>query len=146
MSITWFWIILISVLAIIEAATVNLVTIWFVISGIAALALSYFVNSFQIQLAIFVLGGIALIPFTKKVANMLSSNVKTNTDRLIGMVGTVTQDIEENEIGEVKADGKLWSAISSTSIKKGTKVIVLSINGVKLKVIPEDEKWKPSSL
>ena len=146
MSITWFWIILISVLAIIEAATVNLVTIWFVISGIAALALSYFVNSFHIQLAIFVLGGIALIPFTKKVANMLSSNVKTNTDRLIGMVGTVTQDIEENEIGEVKADGKLWSAISSTSIKKGTKVIVLSINGVKLKVIPEDEKWKPSSL
>ncbi len=143
MTIAWFWIVLVIILAIIEAVTVNLVTIWFVISGIVTLGLSFFVGNFQIQLAVFVLGGAALMPFTPKIVKLLanSKKEKTNLDRLISMVGVVTQDIEKDEIGEVKADGKLWSAISSKSIKKGTKVTILSIEGVKLKVIPEDESW-----
>ena len=50
------------------------------------------------------------------------------------MEGIVTEDISLTSIGEVKVDGKRWSAISEEELKKGTPVIILSIDGVKLKV------------
>ena len=66
------------------------------------------------------------------------SDVKTNVDRIIGMRGIVTEDITKDNIGEVKVDGKRWSAYSDTDILKGEVVRILSINSVKLKV----EKWE----
>lgn len=50
------------------------------------------------------------------------------------MEGIVTEDIYPASIGEVKVDGKRWSAISEEELKKGTLVTILSIDGVKLKV------------
>ena len=50
------------------------------------------------------------------------------------MKAIVTEDIDENTVGEVKVDGKNWSAVSEQKLVKGTKVKVLEINGVKLKV------------
>lgn len=66
-------------------------------------------------------------------------NTKTNTDRIIGMIGIVTEDIKKNHVGEVKVDGKKWSAISDTPIKKDDTVIIEEIVGVKLRVRKEDE-------
>ena len=54
------------------------------------------------------------------------------------MKGIVTMDITKDNIGEVKVDGKRWSAYSDTDISKGEIVKVLSINSVKIKV----EKWE----
>ena len=62
------------------------------------------------------------------------NNSKTNIDRIIGMKGIVTEDIIKDNIGEVKVDGKKWSAYADTPIKKGENVTILSINSVKLKV------------
>ena len=51
------------------------------------------------------------------------------------MHGICTEEISNrNDVGEVKVDGKKWSAISSTKIEKGEEITVISINGVKLKV------------
>ena len=66
------------------------------------------------------------------------SNAKTNLDRIIGMKGLVTEDITKDNIGEVKVDGKKWSAYADTDISRGEPVRILSINSVKLKV----EKWE----
>ena len=63
---------------------------------------------------------------------------KTNLDRIIGMKGVVTEDIEEMNIGEIKVDGKRWSATSNTTLKVGEKVKILKINGVKVEV----ERWE----
>ena len=65
-------------------------------------------------------------------------NTKTNTDRIIGMVGIVTEDIRKNHVGEVKVDGKKWSAISDTPINKDDTVIIEEIIGVKVKVRKDD--------
>ena len=62
------------------------------------------------------------------------SNEKTNFDRIIGMRGVVTEDIDDLVIGEVMVDGKKWSAISDSPIKKGEKVKIVKIEGVKLVV------------
>lgn len=63
-------------------------------------------------------------------------NTKTNIDRIINMKGIVTKEID-NSIGEVKVDGKIWSAYSNDILKVNDYVKILKIDSVKLKV----EKW-----
>ena len=70
--------------------------------------------------------------------DIMIEDKKTNVDRIIGMRGIVTEDIIKDNFGEVKVDGKRWSAYSDTDILKGEVVRILSINSVKLKV----EKWE----
>lgn len=135
----YFWLGIVIFLGIVEATTVGLVSIWFVISGIISLILSFFVDSFAIQFGVFVLLGVFLMLTTRKsLSKYFEKTEKTNLDRVIGMKGIVTEDIELNGIGEVKVDGKKWSAIADYEIKKDSMVKILKIDGVKLKV----EVWK----
>ena len=50
------------------------------------------------------------------------------------MNGICTEEISRNKVGEVKVDGKRWSAISPNKINVGDEVIITDIDGVKLKV------------
>ena len=136
------WLILIVLLTIIEVATTSLVSIWFVISAIFALIASFFTNSLLIQFAIFVIGGVILLIFTRNFVKKITKkdNVRTNSDRLIGMTGIVTEEIKKNSPGEVKADGKKWTAIANKKISVGEEVKILDIEGVKLKVERCEEK------
>ena len=61
------------------------------------------------------------------------------------MTGIVTEEIKKNTVGEVKVDGKKWSAISDTSIKVDEEVVVEKIDGVKLIVKKEKITVKKSS-
>lgn len=135
-----FWLMLVIVLSIIEIATVNLLTIWFVISGIVALILSFFIKDTAIVSTIFAVLGIILLFTTRPIFYKLlkPKNEKTNFDRIIGKVGIVTEEIKRNQIGEVKVDGKKWSAISNKKIEVGKEVIIEAIEGVKLVVKESD--------
>lgn len=135
-----FWLMLVIVLSIIEIATVNLLTIWFVISGIVALTLSFFIKDTAIVSTIFAVLGIILLFTTRPILYKLlkPKNEKTNFDRIIGKVGIVTEEIKRNQIGEVKVDGKKWSAISNKKIEVGKEVIIEAIEGVKLVVKESD--------
>ena len=137
-----FWVIMILMLAIIEVATINLVTIWYVASAIIALIVSFFIDNFTIQFAIFVILGTIFLITTKKTLDKLvkEHHEKTNLDRIVGMEGIVTEDISKNKIGAIKVDGKVWSATSNQKIGVGELVRVLEINSTKLKVekIKED--------
>lgn len=130
----YMWLIVIVILGIIEIMTTNLVSIWFVLSGLIAMCLSFITDNFIIQFGSFVLLGIVFMILTKKFVKKVSNTEKTNIDRIIGMKGKVTEKIEKDGIGEVKVDGKLWSAYSDKEIKVGSTIKVLSINSVKLKV------------
>ena len=136
----YFWLEIVVFLGILEAITVNLVSIWFVISGLVSLFLSFFVDSFFIQFAVFVVLGIVLMLLTRKglEEKLVKKRVKTNFDRVIGMKGVVTEKIDELVVGEVKVDGKKWSAISSEKLEVGDKVKILNIKGVKLEV----KRWE----
>ena len=130
----YMWLIVIVILGIIEIMTTNLVSIWFVLSGLIAMCLSFITDNFIIQFGSFVLLGIVFMILNKKFVKKVSNTEKTNIDRIIGMKGKVTEKIEKDGIGEVKVDGKLWSAYSDKEIKVGSTIKVLSINSVKLKV------------
>ena len=137
-----FWLILVIVLSFVEIATVNLVSIWFVASGIVAMILSFFIEDTAIITTIFILLGILLLVISRPIVNKLRSkdNEKTNLDRIIGETAIVTEDIKKNVVGEVKVDGKRWSAVSKEKCLKGDTVKVLKIDGVKLIVEKESEK------
>lgn len=137
-----FWLVLVIVLSLVEIATVSLVSIWFVASGIVAMILSFFIEDTAIITTIFILLGIFLLVISRPIVNKLRSkdNEKTNLDRIIGETAIVTEDIKKNVVGEVKVDGKRWSAVSKEKCLKGDTVKVLKIDGVKLIVEKESEK------
>lgn len=135
----YFWLVVVIFLGVIEVVTTGLVSIWFVISGLVSLALSFWIDNFLLQFGVFVILGVVLMFTTRKTLNKyLIKTEKTNLDRVIGMQGVVTENIEKNGIGEVKVDGKKWSAYAEDEIKVDSIVKILKIDGVKLKV----EVWK----
>ena len=141
MELWMLWLILVFFLIVLEACTVNLVSIWFIISGIVSLFVSIFCDNFLIQFAIFVLLGIFLLLTTRKFLKryIKPNKEKTNLDRILGEVAIVTDAILKNAVGEVKVDGKRWSAIAKEEIQVGEEVIVEKIDGVKL-IVRKKEK------
>lgn len=131
-----WWLAVILICAFIEVVTVNLVTIWFIASGIVAMIVSIFTDSILIQMSVFVLLGVFLLITTRKplqrMVNVHREN--TNLDRIYGMNGVVTEEISKNKPGVVKVDGKYWTAVSDEDIPVDSIVKVLEINSVKLKV------------
>lgn len=122
-------------LAVLEMSTVNLVSIWYVISSLIAMIVSLFTDNVVIQLAVFVLGGTILLLLTKDaIKKILPEKTRTNIDRIIGMEGIVTEKITKKTPGEVKVDGKRWTAIADETIPVDSIVKILEINSTKLKV------------
>ena len=137
---TYFWIGMIIVLSIIEGVTVGLVTVWFVVSALVSLVVSFFTDNLFIQFGIFTIGGVLLLLLTRPLLKkyMDVKKEKTNLDRVVGMKGIVTEKIEELGVGEVKVDGKKWSAVADEELDVKTVVRIKDINGVKLIV----ERWE----
>lgn len=137
----WIWLGVVIALTLIECMTVDLVTIWFVASGLVTLVLSLFIDNYFIQFLVFVVLGVILLVTTRKYLVKLIDNkkIKTNLDRVVGMNAIVTEEITKNSPGEVKVDGKRWTAVANKKIKVDSTVKVLEINGVKLKVEEVDE-------
>lgn len=134
------WLIVAIVLSIIELGTISLVSVWFIASALISLLLALFGFSLYIQIVNFVILGIILLIFTRKplLKYLNKTKQKTNADRILDMTGVVTEEIDIDQPGEVKVDGKKWTAMAKEKIAKGKKVKILKIEGVKLLV--EEEK------
>ncbi len=137
-EMTIFWLVSMIALFVIEAATVNLVTVWFAFGALAALITSVAGGSLWLQIVLFIaVTIITLIPtraLAKKFFNK-SKHQPTNADMVIGKPCTVTEEIDNlSGTGAVKCLGKEWSARSESGekIEKGTVTTVVAIEGVKL--------------
>jgi len=131
----YLWLSIAIILAVLEMSTVSLVSIWYIISSLVAMILSLFIDNVLIQVSIFVIGGTILLILTKDaVKKILPEKTKTNIDRIIGMQGTVTKKITKKVPGEVKVDGKHWTATADENIATDSTVEILEINSTKLKV------------
>ncbi len=141
MAMWILWLVIVVLLTVIEVSTINLVSVWFIVSALVSLFMSFIVDSFYIQFAVFVCLGLVLMLITRPilVKKLARRKVPTNFDRVIGMEGVVTEEITKFKMGEVKVDGKKWSAVSEEKIEVGEHVIVEAIDGVKL-VVRKGEK------
>lgn len=139
MNMFLVWTVAIVVFAIFEGITAQLVSIWFVAGSVAALIATACGAPLWLQVVIFF--GVSLLvlalvrPMIKK---QLKGRIhKMNADRCIGQEGVVIEEINNLlPTGQVKTDGKVWSARSSDNkvIPKDSVVIVERIDGVKLMV------------
>ena len=135
------WIAAIVLFGIVEAATVNMVSIWFVGGSLAALVCDLLGANVWIQIAAFlVTAGIllaALRPFVRKFVS--PNKTATNADMAIGRQAYLTETVDNlRGTGALKLDGKEWSVRSAndTVLENGTLVTVVKMEGVKLYVEP----------
>lgn len=133
----WVWIAVIAAAVIIEAATVQLISIWFALGALVALILNLLNVSQNVQIIVFVAVSLVSLAAFMPLARKMNKKgfVKTNADRCVGIEAVVVEDISNlNATGQVKADGKIWSAKSAdgADIASGEIVFVERIEGVKL--------------
>lgn len=135
-----FWLAALIVFAIAEAATVQLVSIWFACGSLAALIAAAFHAQFWLQIVLFlVVSAVTLVltrPIIKK--SMAKTYRPTNADRVIGKPCYVTEKIDNIAAeGAVTVGGKTWTARSKTGevLEEGTLVRPVAIEGVKLIVV-----------
>lgn len=138
------WAGLLVLFIIIEAATAQLVTIWFAAGALVSLIISFFNCPIWLQIIVFVIvSAVTLIATRPLVRKLTKKNMQpTNADRCIGATAIVTEDI--NNIlgaGAVSVNGVIWTARSESgnNYSKDEKVTVLRIEGVKLIVDSKED-------
>ena len=132
------WLILLIILLVIEAISLELTTIWFAGGALAAFIAALVGADVVVQVVLFLAVSIVLLVFTRPVAMRYLNRNKTptNAESLIGEQAVVTQTIN-NLMGRgvVLVNGMEWTARSqenSEMIEKDTIVRILRIDGVKL--------------
>jgi len=142
---TIFWIIVTLVAVIVEIATQALVSTWFAVAGLVALALAYFGFPAPIQVAAFFAVSVFsfalirryVIPYTRV------KFIPTNSDRLLGQEAQVTKEIMPRARGEVTVLGQVWSARSddpAITFNVDEVVTIRAIEGATLIVSALDDE------
>ena len=133
------WFVLIIGAAVVEILTMDLTSVWFSIGALVAFILGIVGVNPIVQLLVFIVVSVALLLSVRPLAkNYFRTNIiSTNSDRLVGRTAICTKPIEAGGRGEVKVEGKFWTAVSNdaSAIDEGDKVEVLAIEGVKLIVV-----------
>lgn len=129
------WLVVITAAVFIEAATPSLVSIWFALGGLAALAAAFFNAGLSAQLGLFVFISLGALILARPLAKRWLDPhiVPTNADRLLGTRCRVTERIDNAYCtGTIYADGKVWTARSENgeAIEEGTQVEILRMEGV----------------
>lgn len=139
-TLWWFWLIiwgLVLVLAVIvEAATEQLVSIWFALGALIAAILACFNVAWYIQLIVFAVVSLVSLIAVKFILikdRQKQSTVLTNTDSLIGSEILVTKTINGlEEPGQGKHRDVFWTLESDEVIEAGEKAIISEIKGNRL--------------
>ncbi|MBP5091192.1 MAG: NfeD family protein [Bacilli bacterium] len=145
---SWLWAVWLGMMVIaviVEAITVDLISIWFVVGALVSMLISFIPGvEWWVQIIIFavVSGATAVLlrPLCKRF--MQHDLVKTNIDEVVGKKAVVTSSGGVMDPAEVFFEGKRWSAVPSNAdvtLQKGEIVVVLAVAGVKLIVEVEKE-------
>ena len=144
MLVQWLpmvWLLVAVIFGVVEAATVQLMSIWFALGAVAAMVSALLGASVWVQFGIFLAVSILVLAFTRPLVKKVLKvgRVHTNADSLVGRIAAVTVEIAgPGEVGRVLVDGQDWAAVSEEGIPiaPGERVLVKGIEGVKLVVEP----------
>jgi membrane protein implicated in regulation of membrane protease activity len=133
LSMSAIWTIIIVISIIVEALTINLVSIWFAFGALIALICDQMSVPTHIQIILFTVISVIIIAITRPIAKKYLKGriTKTNLDRAIGKHCLVTETITPDKKGEAKVMGNLWLATSLDNevIQAGEYGEVVSIEG-----------------
>ncbi len=138
------WLVFCVLLTVLELSTANLVCIWFIAGGIAALLMSLLVESLWIELLVFAVVSAVALYVTKPLAEKMQDRKPpaTNADMLIGKICYVTSPVTRLRKGRATVDGVSWMVSSDTSLKAGDRAVITAISGATLTVRPLGEAPK----
>ncbi|GAA6513928.1 NfeD family protein [Merdimmobilis hominis] len=133
------WLLMAVLLGILEAATIQLVAIWFAIGSVAAVPAALMGLSFFWQVVVFLAVSLFCLVLTRPLMKkfLRVRPTRTNADSLVGMIGVVVEEIDNDRAqGRVYVNGLDWSARSEEGeiLEKGEKVLIKAIEGVKVLV------------
>lgn len=132
-----FWFIVGLVLIIFEIMTLTFILLWVGIAAIITGITALMFPSLSVQLIVFSISTLLLLIYTRPLTRRWrkrTPNVQSGVYALIGKDGIVIEKITNYKNGSVKIGGELWSATSDSMIDVGTRVVVVDIEGVTLKV------------
>lgn len=144
-NINWvFWLCAMIFFIIVEAVSVNLLSIWFVLGSLVALILSISGIGVTWQIIVFFIVStltlLFFLFFLKPSWNRrIQKQEKTNADRILGQEGIVIQTINPlMNTGQIRVRGQIWSAATYQDLvlEAGTLIIVQELKGVKAYVVP----------
>lgn len=144
---TLLWLGLFLTFLIVEAVTVDLISVWFAGGSLVALIASLFMgdDTLWIQILLALAVSLACLILTRPMLRKWREKhqeVKTNFDRILGSTGIVTERIDDLKgTGYVFVDGKDWMARTGKEnlfVEPGTRVKVLRIEGAKIFVEVEE--------
>ena len=131
-----FWLLAAIGFVVLEAMTLNLVSIWFAVGSAAALLSCLVTGSFRVQAVVFIavstLCLLALKPLRKPPT-------ATNGDRALGREAVVLTSVSAEATGRVRLDGVDWNARCATpgdTIAPGQSCRVAEIHSTLLIVEP----------
>ena len=137
MNMVLFWLLITGVLIVAEAATVNLITIWFAGGALAALIAAALGAPLWLQIVLFLAVSAVLLlslrPFARRISQ--GKDYATNVDSNIGKLAVVVEPIDNlRGTGRVMIGPVDWTARSEDGsvIAEGEKVRVLRVEGVKV--------------
>ena len=142
MNMVLFWLVVMVILIVAEAATVGLVSIWFAGGALAALVSASLGAKPWLQLVLFRAVSAVLLLALRPIAKKLTRGREyaTNVDANIGRLAIVVEPIDNlRGTGRVMIGSVDWTARSDDGsvIPKGEKVRVLRVEGVKVCVARE---------
>ena len=85
-TMTIIWLVIAIVMGVLEACTVQLVSLWFAIGGVAACITSLFTDKLTIQLIVFIVVTAIALAVTRPIVKRMKQKrpEATNADRYIG--------------------------------------------------------------
>lgn len=139
----WVWFAVLIVAIVVEAMTVELVSLWFAFGAIGAIIAASLSNSLILEFSIFIIVSVLMLIFTRKffIKLLKKSDLKSNVDTYIGKKFEIDK-IEDGGYVYHKINGIDWRVVSSdnSKLELGKTYEVVAIDGNKLIVKLSDEK------
>lgn len=140
MFLPLIWLAICIILFILEIATDSVTSIWYSVSALVTAIMSFFITNLIIQVIVFVGIGTILLIFTKPIVKKLIKGPERRSD-FIGSMAKVLDVIDESEgIYEVKVEGKIFKAMTTSKLDVSEMVVVLSVKGNVLEVRKKENK------
>lgn len=136
------WLIILVASIIIEAATLQLVSIWFAVGSVVALILAKLGVPLGMQALVCLLVSGILMAFTRPLLKKIMPKrvARTNADGNVGRTALIIEKVDAlAATGRARLDGVDWQAVSEDGsvIEEGVSVTVTAVNSTKLTVVPE---------
>lgn len=141
MELWLIWLIVAGVLIVVEMLTLTFYLLWLGLGALAAAIVDVIIpGALLLEVIIGCAVALLLTVFTKPITRRIrkARGFTDAVDELVGLQGTVLEDISADQPGIVKVGSETWSAKANESIKKGESVIVVSRGSAFLQV----SKWR----